>query len=182
MANGFYRNHTSKNDYKHTGVLGEIGVGYYKPLDDDPFILEAYIGGGMGTVSKSEVLTNGSESRTATFDARAAKLFIQPQIGYASRFFDMALSPRFSLVKYTNFSSSNYTQAELANDYLDNGKLTDKPFAFAEPTVTVRVGYKWLKLQAQYGLTINIGGGNIRHPDNFSSLGVVVDIAQWYHE
>ncbi|MBA3971314.1 MAG: hypothetical protein H0X46_04100 [Bacteroidetes bacterium] len=182
MVNGFYRDHIGSNSYQHKGALGEIGVGYFKPLDDDPFVLEAFVGAGVGNVSKSEVLTNGNESRTATFDARATKVFIQPELGYTSRFFDLALSPRFSMIKFSDFNSSNYTEGELANDYLDKGRLTSNPYLFAEPAVTMRIGYKWLKLQAQYGMVVNIGGGQIRHPQNYSSLGLTVDIAKWYHK
>lgn len=182
MINGFYRDYSGSNNYIHKGGLAEIGIGYFKPLDDDPFVVEIFAGAGMGKVSKSEAITNGSEIRNASFEGNAAKVFIQPELGYTSRFFDLAFTPRFSFIQYTRFTSNNYTEAELAADYLDKERLTSTPFAFAEPAVTLRLGYKWLKLQTQYGLTVNIGGGNIRHPGSFSSLGLVVDIAQWYHK
>src|SRR5688500_10546599 len=34
MANGFYRSYEGGNNYEHKGGLGEIGVGYFKTLNE----------------------------------------------------------------------------------------------------------------------------------------------------
>lgn len=181
MVNGFYKTYTGNNDYEHKGGLLEAGIGYFKPMENNPLVFETFAGVGIGKVSKTQQFTNGSESYTASFNSDATKFFLQPEIGYAGKIVDVAFSPRFSFVKYDNFRSSNYTEEQLKEDYLDNGRLTSPLFVFAEPTITARVGYKWIKLQAQYGLITNIGEGKIKSPDNFSSLGLVIDIAKWYN-
>jgi hypothetical protein len=116
---------------------------------------------------------------TGKFDAKASKFFLQPDIGFRSKFVDLIFSTRFSFVKYTNFNSSNYPTEELKRDYLDGDNLTGPLFAFAEPAFTLRGGYKYIKLQAQWGLTLNVTGANIKHAPSFSSLGIVLTIAKW---
>jgi hypothetical protein len=179
MANGYYKDYKNGN-YEHKGGLGEAAIGLYRPMSEDPLVLEIFAGAGLGNVSKSEVFTNGTETRTASFEAHATRFFVQPEVGYSGKVFDIALTPRFTLLKYNDFSSNNYTTAELASDFLDDGYLTRHMFAFTEPAVTMRLGWKWIKLQGQYGMAINVGGGKIRAPKNFSSLTLVLDIAKWY--
>jgi hypothetical protein len=181
MLNGFYKTYKN-NNYQHEGGLAEIGLGYYKPMNQKHLVLEAFGGLGLGTVSKRENITNNSQTYTASLKANATRIFLQPEIGYSNKIVDIIFTPRFSFLKYNSFSSSNYTQQQLKEDYLDNGQLTSSVYIFAEPALTVRLGYKWIKLQVQYGLTTNISGGNIKYADNFSSIGLVVDIARWYND
>jgi hypothetical protein len=61
--------------------------------------------------------------------------FIQPSLGYKNKFFDFALSSRFSRVKYE----------ESTNMY----NVSKSPFFFAEPAITVGLGYKNIKLRCQ---------------------------------
>lgn len=182
MANGFYKGFNDANNYKHNGVMGEVGLGYFKPLENN-FVFETFAGAGAGNIYKQQQFTSEDNSTyMGKFNANAAKVFLQPDFGYKSRIFDAVISSRFSFVKYTSFNAQNYPQQELKNDYLDNNNLTGPTFVFAEPALTFRIGYKYVKLQAQYGLTINLTGNNIRHADNFSSLGIVVNLARWYND
>lgn len=182
MANGFYRNYKSDNNYEHGGILGEAAIGYFKPLENN-FVFETFVGGGAGRVYKQKEFIDANDARyIGKFDANAVKGFIQPDFGYKSRFFDAVISSRFSLVKYSSFSPENYPEEELHKDYLDNSNLTGPLFMFAEPALTLRAGYKYVKLQAQFGLTINLTGSNIRHEDNFSSLGIILNIGRWYND
>jgi hypothetical protein len=182
MVNGFYKSHTADNNYSHKGQLAEVGVGYFRPLGHENVIFETYGGIGVGTLSKRENFRAPDNSAyTASFSAQGTKLFLQPSIGYASRYFDVAFTPRFSFVKYTRFNSEYYTDLQLAEDYLDNDRIKDGMFAFAEPAITLRGGYKFIKLQLQYGLTMNMGTKDIRHDNSFSSIGLVLDLAKWYN-
>jgi hypothetical protein len=69
---------------------------------------------------------------------------------------------------------------ELEKDYLDHDRLTGPTFMFAEPALTWRIGYKYIKFQLQTGMTFNMTGDNIRYAKNFSSLGVIINVAKWY--
>lgn len=180
MANGFYKNYTAGNNYQHDGLLGEAGIGYFTPLSDN-FVFETYAGAGAGRVHKQEEFTGPADNTyLASFDAKASRFFIQPDFGYKSRFFDVVMSSRFSFVKYHEFTQSRYPQKELEEDYLENNRITGPLFMFVEPALTLRAGYKFIKVQFQYGLTINATSERIKHPANFSSLGLVIDIAKWY--
>jgi hypothetical protein len=182
IANGFYMNYKVGNDYQHSGILGEAGIGYYQPLKND-FIFEGFVGGGVGRVSKQQTFTdNNNNSYLAYFDADATKMFIQPDFGYKTKYFDAIISSRISTVKYTSFSQQNYPENELKNDYLDNNNLIGPMFMFAEPAVTIRGGYKFVKLQLQYGLTLNMTPHDIKQANNFSSIGLVINIAKWYYD
>ncbi|MBL7934047.1 MAG: hypothetical protein JNL60_19240 [Bacteroidia bacterium] len=181
MVNGYYKNYTGSNNYRHDGVLGEAGVGYFTPLAEN-FVFETYVGAGAGRVHKQEEFTGPADNTyLASFDAKASKMFIQPDFGYKSRFVDVVISSRFSFVKYNAFTQSNYPQNELREDYLENNRITGPLFVFAEPALTLRGGYKFIKVQFQYGLTINATSERIKHPYNFSSVGVLIDIAKWYN-
>lgn len=181
IANGFYMNYNGGDDYRHNGILGEAGIGYYRPLKSD-FIFEAFVGAGAGKIFKQQTfIDNNNNSYLAHFDANATKIFIQPDIGYKTKYFDAIISSRISTVKYTSFDQQNYPENELKNDYLDNNNLTGPMFAFAEPAVTIRGGYKFIKLQLQYGLTLNMTPHDIKHANNFSSIGLVINIAKWYN-
>ena len=108
-------------------------------------------------------------------------MFIQPDIGYKTKFFDAIISSRISTVKYTSFSQQNYPENELKNDYLDNNNLTGPVFMFAEPAVTIRGGYKFVKLQLHMGRPLYLTPHDIKQAYNFSSLGLVINIAKWYN-
>jgi hypothetical protein len=183
MANGYYKNYNSDNNYRHYGGMGELGIGYLLNSDDNNLVMETYVGGGVGKVFKQEQFDGaGNTTYMASFNANATKGFVQSNLGYRSKYFDVALTPKFSFVKYSNFSQNNYTDDQLKEDYLNNNRLTDPLFVFAEPAITVRGGYKFIKVQAQYGVTLNLGGQNIRRSPDFASLGLVIDIARWYKD
>jgi hypothetical protein len=180
MANGFYKSYEAgNNDYSHSGNLGELGFGYFKPVKN--IVLEAYTGLGIGTIEKKQTYYGSDNTVSwASFSAQGTKAFLQPGIGYCGRYFDAAFTPRISFVKYTHFKAYGYTEDQLAEDHLENNKLTNGIYTFAEPAFTVRGGYKFIKLQVQYGLTMNLSPNEIKHPSSFSSIGLVIDIAKWY--
>jgi hypothetical protein len=174
MANGYFQSHNGGDNYQHRGGLFEAGAGYYTSVKEH-LVFEAYGGAGIGRVYKQETVksTDNNSEYLASFTANGAKMFVQPGIGLTTGIFDLALTQRLSFVKYYRFSSQNYTTADLGNDYLEN--ITKPTYLFVEPALTARLGYKFIKLQAQYGVTLNMGP-NIRHPGNFATLGLVVDL------
>lgn len=183
MVNGFYKNYNGDNNYKHNGAMGELGIGYLINSESNNLVLETYVGAGIGKIHKQEQLTDlANNTYMANFDVNAAKGFVQSNLGYRTKYFDVALTPKFSFVKYVNFTSNNYSQNKLEEDYLEKDRLTSPLYVFAEPVVTVRAGFKFIKLQAQYGLTLNLGASNIRHSPDFASLGIVLDLAKWYRD
>jgi len=162
---------TTKTNNK--GNLYEIGLGYFKPLSQN-VVFETYVGGGLGKIDFS----NGQQEQY--YDVDATKFFIQPAVGYVSKMFDLAFTPRFSAVKYNHLNVSGYTQAELDQEYLNKKDVEGKTWMFLEPAITARVGFKYVKLQAQVGFASKLTSGDLKYESRFSSLGISVNLAKWY--
>jgi hypothetical protein len=178
IANGFYRNY-ERDNYKHFGQLVEAGVGKYRTMFGEHLVFENYLGLGYARVYKQqEFLNSNKEAIIGSFNTNGAKVFLQPSVGYASKFVDVAFTPRFSMVKYMNFTSENYTEDQLQQEHLANGELTRLPYFFMDPTLTIRIGYRYLKAQVQYGRIVNLGNF-IEHPSDFSSIGIVFNLGGW---
>lgn len=181
MANGFSKIYQGKDYYKHDGRLGELGLGYFKAFKNN-VVFETYAGAGIGLVRKRNAyVSEDNMQHFQSFTAQGTRAFFQPGIGYCGRFFEAAFTPRFSYVKYTHFKSVGYSEEELAMDNVDHNKVLNDYYAFAEPAITLRAGYRFVKLQVQYGRTIDIGPQDIRHPADFGNIGIVIDIAKWYN-
>lgn len=181
MANGFCKIYQGPDGYKHDGRLGELGLGYFKAFKNN-LVFETYAGAGIGLVRKKNTFySDDSALHIQSFEAQGTKAFFQPGIGYCGRFFEAAFTPRFTYVKYTHFKSLGYSEEELAVDYIDHERILNDYFAFAEPAITLRTGFRFIKVQVQYGLTLDIGPQEIKHPRDFGNIGIVIDIAKWYN-
>lgn len=124
-----------------TAHLTELGVGGYYPLGGRKvkMVTDLYLGGGLGNI-RSDV------------DMDVRKLFIQPGIGMASPWFDVGFSFRISNIKYDNFNSNGRSYGYLRDHQLiDNygRRIQDGTYWFYEPTITLRAGYKFAKVQFQ---------------------------------
>jgi len=173
MANGYYNSFTSDDKQFHNkGHAFEIGAGYFKPMANR-LTFEVYGGGGMFRVSMDE------DGGTKDFKADAARFFIQPGIGWVHPFVEVGLSSRLSSIRYASPEIRGYTASE-RNEYHFN-TLSSKPHWFLEPALTVRGGYKWIKLQFQYGKAVKLSDNQINFDDNLGSIGLVFNVAQWYN-
>ncbi len=122
--------------------LIEAGLGGYYPVGDRTFkmVVEMYGGGGAGTI-RSDV------------DMDVTKLFLQPGIGVTSPWFDAAFNMRVSNINYSNLDDNGRGNSYLIDRELINtftGRRIDEgSYTFMEPSLTVRVGYKFAKAQFQ---------------------------------
>jgi len=106
--------------------------------------------------------------------------FIQPSIGFSNKYFDLAISTRFSRVHYDlkqlkNFDLSISQSFEEYYDFQDVGK---RDFYFFEPAITAGVGYKFIKLRYQ-GIFVNkLSSGNLRyiHKNSYLLLNITFNI------
>jgi hypothetical protein len=179
LANGFFTTR-NKTNYQHRASMLEAALGYYTTTNTK-MAFEGYAGVGFGNIYRQETVTDANDNEvSASFNASAMKYFIQPNFGFRSKVIDLILTPRISLVKFGKFDATDYPEYKLTEYKLANNNLTSGMYVFAEPTLTFRAGFKLMKLQLQYGLSYNITGHQILAPDNFSSIGIVVDIARWY--
>ncbi len=122
----------------------EGGAGYFKPLGTH-FVFESYGGFGAGSIANFRAYTEVKPF----FPIYFGKAFVQPSIGFHSKIVDAAFSCRVGGVYYFP-----YAAPDSAHLYGLQGALAveNKAFLYAEPAITLRGGYKYLKLQAQLGL------------------------------
>lgn len=174
MANGFVNNYTNHDkSFKNDGKGIEFGLGYFDHTEDR-LTYETYAGMGWYNVRIRE------SDNAKMFDANAVKYFVQPAIGWVSPFFEVAISPRFSIVKYAKPEIIGYTPAEQAADYYDI--VDKKAHVFVEPTVILRSGYRFVKVQAQFGRSVRVSSNDIHQDRSIANIGVIFDIAKWYRE
>jgi hypothetical protein len=174
MTNGFYKARNGSNYFTERGTLLEAGLGYFNSPRRN-VVFELYGGVGQGNVYKRQTLLASDNSTViACYNTNATRFFIQPNLGFTTAFFDLAFSPRFSTLKYSHFISYNYPEARLDREHLD--VITHQPYIFLEPAITARTGYKFLKLQLQFGLSMKLNKAPLTYTPFFGSLGFVADI------
>ncbi len=172
MANGYYNSFTSDDkDFHNKGKALELGVGYFNKMPGN-IVYEVYGGAGRFNVRMDE------SAGTKKFDANATKLFIQPGIGWVNPYVEVGLAPRLSMISYDSPEISGYTTQEQSSYYFET--LAARPHLFLEPAITVRGGYKWVKLQLQAGKAFKLSKNELNYDDNIGSVGLVFNIGQWY--
>jgi hypothetical protein len=177
MANAYFRSEDNSPEedeerQEGSGSLLELGAGYFTFLDEPKWLeLEIYGGAGVGSIHH-EITPSGGMTRT--FDAEGVRLFLQPAAGVSTPYFDVAVSARLVAVAYTETSAENYTPEDLEGDRFAG--LEDTTWMFLEPAITVRGGYKWVKLQFQFGRSIKLNGGDLNRDPGMLSLGLHVDL------
>ncbi|MBL0692381.1 hypothetical protein [Comamonas sp. JC664] len=181
LAQGYYERY-AEGERRATGALGEVGGGLYGTFLDNA-VWEAYGGLGYGQSTASDRLDmNTANPRDVGFTARAMRAFIQPNLGYVTPYFEVAGSVRLSAVKYISLDANGYTDAERTQEFLVARDVTRPVWLFAEPALTVKGGYKWVKLYAQRAWSFKLGGEALPHERDSTVVGISVDVARWYHD
>jgi hypothetical protein len=151
MANSFFAGRNNfKDGYpaeKGNGGYLEMGGGYFNYLKNSRhWMAEVYSGIGAGWVNN--YYSDYEYSRTGII-----KFFAQPSIGYKESNFELAFTPRFSVVNW-RVTKASFTGSNYPND-LDLISIVPTFFAF-EPAMMIRFGTKDVK--AQLGLTVSNPG------------------------
>jgi hypothetical protein len=126
------------------GSYFDGAVGYFKPLDKFG-VFEIYAGLGRGD-QYHEYGSFYNHQSTGYADLSFTKLFIQPSFGFTSDYFDIALSTRLSRIGF-NILENNISGN--TDSYNDLSALSDKRHLFLEPGITLRAGWKSVKVQIQ---------------------------------
>ena len=145
MLNGMYHNYTrtytpflsnTPRTDRHKEGFFEAGLGYFGPVGNSTkWRGEIYSGWGMGRSKE----TNPNSNEALLLESPYNRLFLQPSIGFVSRYFDAALSSR---VSYLSVGKINWV------GNTSNGKILRG--ATFEPCLTLRVGYNKFKPFMQY--------------------------------
>ena len=152
----------------------EFAPGAFYPIDKQrKMIVELYGGYGVGHVRNEYDLSSNSI-------VKFGKVFIQPNVGFKSRYFDIAFVPKVSFVNWklvsTHFPAgvNSSTATELMQIQ------SEKRFTAFEPAIVTRVGYELVKIQFTHSFS---------HPSKeqlsnlmetyTSSIGIHIDLGVW---
>lgn len=124
--------------WKGRGSYFEVGIGKFKPSKSGKVTSEIFVGAGLGS------LKNTFERQYV--NARYLKPFIQPSFGFTSKHFDAGFTLRVALVSYLSHS---YELEGEGNHYISTFFSTKKRVLVFEPGITLRGGFKHVKLQIQ---------------------------------
>lgn len=154
-------NNQSAENWRGDGAFGEFAAGIYTPVQNKKFVLQVLGGLGFGGIKSRELSNN--------IEVNFTKPFVQPSLGFVTKGFEIALSPRIAQVYYGNKRLDVREQEfhQQLQGFLDrnHGKL-----AF-EPGVTVRAGWEGVKFQVQY-VHSNFGFNDGFSQPNFISGGL----------
>ena len=151
-----------------SGSFGEIGLGYYKPLENN-LVFEVYGLFGLGSVENH--LPSTIEANPGTKGDISASIFrvgIQPNFGYKTDNFAVAVSTRIAMLNYSSIEGDLIFDGQNQVDYLNDNKSN----FMIEPALTLRGGLEKVKLQLQIGYSLNASNTNFRQDDGFITLGV----------
>jgi hypothetical protein len=157
---------------KGKGSYIEFAGGYFKTLDNKrKWLFETYGGFGIGTANNDYGFGDHSK-------VNSNKIFIQPSLGYKSKYFEMAFVPKISFInwkmKESNLSNSN-------NEYLktDLSTIEEKPhFTSFEPALLLRGGGANFKVQASLSYSKVQSGATYQDlvEDLNASIGISINL------
>jgi hypothetical protein len=160
-----------KNDDEGDGGEGQLleaGVGYFRPISES-FVFEAYGLAGIGEVENhfpSSISTNPTTS--GKIESKLFRVGGQSAIGFKSTYFDVAASARIAALNYHDISGSLIFGGEDQIEYLER----QNNHILFEPALTVRGGYKSLKLQIQLGHSFNLSHSDFQQDDGYFTVSI----------
>jgi len=170
VMTNFMSGHGEGNSEFGRGKYIDGAIGYYKPLGKF-CILEVY--GGIGRSNQHHQYSGSS-----TADLSFTKIFTQPSFGLTFKAFDIAISTRFSKLSFNNINNQIRRNVY---DYRDvNAIMQNKNSYLFEPALTIRGGWKYLKLQLQASFTKNLTHPDLSFETSALSIGLYFTIAKRY--
>lgn len=148
-------------------------IGYYNPLNKFA-VFEIY--GGFGTSKQHHQYESTYYGYGGSSDLSFTKIFVQPSIGFTYNAFDIALSSRLCNVSFqhiNNFIDSRNSEY----NYLDSISQNRRSFV-SETALTMRTGWKYVKLQMQFGFLRNLTNSNLRFMKSYVSVGLYLNISK----
>ena len=154
------------------GNYFDAAFGFYKPLDRN-WVFEIY--GGIGTSNQKHRYMDYNEP-VSTAELSFISFFLQPNIGFTSKAFDVAVATRLSNI---TFHSIKDNRVSIQNEYDALSRISANKNSFLiEPSLTLRVGWKYVKLQAQGLYSKHLSNQYLGFHDYRASLGLSFAFAE----
>lgn len=156
------------------GDYVDAGIGYFKPLND--FCIFETFGGLGGSYqyheysSSSTSFSGNTEYFYGQSDLVFSAVYLQPSIGITFNAFDVILAARASNVYFHRVRSEiDEGSAEYGNI---NMLSMNRNAVLVEPSLTLRGGWKYVKLQVQVVSSYNLAHPDLAFEDGKISLGL----------
>jgi hypothetical protein len=156
------------------GYLLEVGSGYFQQIGGKG-VFETYAGLGAGRVNNKYY--TGYSSRVGLF-----RLFVQPSIGYTTPYFDCAFSTRLAWLSLLNPEGSVQGVPNSSEIYYWQYVQQHPHCWLLEPALTLRGGWKYCKLQLQFGISSNVSHPEFPQEDVNLSLGLYLSLSDKYKQ
>lgn len=151
-----------------SGKFFEFGGGYLKPITEN-WIFESYGILGFGSVENHLPSTKDNNPGTnGDLSANILRIGIQPNLGYKSEYFSVAISSRFVNLSYNNIEGDLIYGGKSQTQYLEDNSSS----FLIEPAITVRGGFKKIKLQLQHGYSYNFTNSAFKQDVAFFTVGL----------
>ncbi len=186
LANGFLRqyswNHDSVvvsqpppelfNEQRRNSKMryGELAAGYFKPAGGSQFVFEMYAGVGLGKLNYEGDFSQEQKKMEVNLN----RVFVQPAFGIKRDQYEIGLSTRFSSLSLNQMSTAYFSSTELIAEEIDG--LDSGAHLFAEPAITLRAGFRQMKLQAQAGFEAKLNDRTISTAPLRLSIGLHLNL------
>lgn len=176
MASFYLLKNVSNSDWEGRGNYFEFGAGKFgKVSENGKFIYDAHLGLGFAGIK--------NESGNSSLDVNFIKPFLQGSIGFNHKIIDVALTSRFAVVNFTDytFRFDDVTYSAEATEFFKENK---RKFVF-EPGITVRVGYEAIRLSIQFctsTFTVEEEFSNSNINSDYISVGLNALIGKRWNE
>jgi len=157
------------------GSYFDGAAGYFKPLNRF-LVFEVF--GGLGYCSQHHeyyAYTLSGYDYRGYADLAYIKPFLQPSIGASFDIIDIAFSSGITSLNF-NKIKNNVDQNSLYYDELERIDM-NRSFVLLEPAVTIRTGWKFIKLQAQYMFSFNLTHDFMYFEPVKGSLGIFISLS-----
>lgn len=162
-------------DYGY-GRYFEGAIGYYKPVTKNG-VVEFYAGYGSSSQYHHYAGDGDYHGKASLF---FDKVFIQPSFGLYFKYFDLALSARFSGLYFNKINNGIFDDSY---DYDDVDLISrNKTSYLFEPAITIRGGWKYVKIQFQYVVSKNLTNSELKFERTNTSFGIYFSIDKRYRQ
>lgn len=164
---GIQINTLSKNQdgtSRNYGNLIEAGPGYHYSISKY-FVFETFAGYGKANIDNNDLSGHLSFNR----------VYVNPIIGFHSKYADLAYSMRYCYLTY-HYHGIDPSNSHNFDHYWEIYNFDNITQDFIEPALTLRLGYKYCKLQGQYNWLIPQGTAKFNYIDHNFSISLFVSL------
>jgi hypothetical protein len=168
----------SDNEDWGKGNYLDAAIGYFKPIKEFS-VFEIY--GGIGGSNQRHQYSSGYSTTSSTSggfsDLSFTKIFVQPSIGFTFNAFDIAASTRICVLSFksvVNQINGNVDESNTLNN------ISGESHFFLEPAITIRGGWKYVKLQLQASTASYFNDPTLHFEAYHLCIGLQIAIAKRY--